>query len=197
MCSSSRERSHVVLPLAWCALLGLGACGAGSGDRANSSQAALECVSIGTPAPAQDVAAVAAFRRAVEANPFFELAAAQSTPAECRVRSDEGKIELEYRFRDGSELHSSRDPSIEFTENRLQLASPLREDPVAILKRAERAAYGDKGCDIDWQTAETQRATGEGSDYEDVFYGDTCNCQARVRHDSTKRVTGLTLRSAC
>ena len=91
----------------------------------------------------------------------------------------------------------SRDERIEFAEHKVQLASPLREDPVALLRRAERAAYGEKGCAIDWQAAEAYQVAGAGNGHEDVFYGDTCNCQARVRYDQAKRVVGLTLRSAC
>jgi hypothetical protein len=176
-------------------LLGLAACSAALPDQARSVDAPLDCVSLTRPIGAQDAARIAEFRRAVESGPFYEALAAQTAPAQCRVRFEEGTIELEYRFRDGSQLVSRRDERIEFAEQTLRLASVLREDPVALLRRAERAAYGAKGCAIDWQTPEAHQATAGGR--EEVFYGDTCNCQARIRYDGTQRAVGLTLRSAC
>jgi hypothetical protein len=178
-------------------LLGFGACNGGIGDQAKSNQLTLECVAIARPIGEQDATSVAALRQAVETGPLYKAVAVQSAPSECRVRFEDGTTGLEYRFRDGSEVHVSRDERIEFAEHKVQLASPLREDAVALLKRAERAAYGEKGCAIDWQVAEASPRAGAGNGHEDVFYGDTCNCQARVRYDRTKGVVGLTLRSAC
>jgi hypothetical protein len=106
-------------------------------------------------------------------------------------------MELDYRFRDGSRLHVARDDSIEFSEQVLAVASPMTEDPLALLQRAERASFGDKGCGIEWQSPNTQEPAANAVRSEDVFYGEICNCQARVGRDATKRVIALTLRSAC
>jgi hypothetical protein len=198
MFSSDRARSRVLsIVAAWCVFLGLGACSAGPDGHATSAPAALNCTVVGKPMGAQESATVTALKQAVEAGVFYQAVAVQSTPAGCRARSDEGRMELEYFFRDGSKLQVSRDERIEFTEYKVQLASPLREDPVALLKRAEALSYGQKGCAMDWATIDRQETSDRANGHEDVFYGDTCNCQARIRRDGAKRVMGLILRSAC
>jgi hypothetical protein len=106
-------------------------------------------------------------------------------------------MELDYRFRDGSRLHVARDDGIEFSEQTLEVASPMTEDPLLLLQRAERASFGDKGCAIGWQSPNTQSSAANAVRSEDVFYGEICNCQARVGRDATNRVIALTLRSAC
>ena len=194
----SRTPAHPVFIATACwLLLGLSACSAGGSDQASAGRAPLDCVSVTRQAGAQDAASIAELRRAVESGPFYQALAVQTAFAECRVRFEDGAAEIEYRFRDGSEVRLRRDERIEFSEQTLRFASALPQDPIALLRRAERATYGEKGCGIDWQTPEAYRAAGAANGREDVFYGDTCNCQARIGYDEARRAVGLTLRSAC
>ena len=92
-------------------LLGFGACSGEIGDQAKSNQLTLECVAIARPIGKQDATSVAALRNAVETGPLYKAVAVQFAPTECRVRSEDGTTGLEYRFRDGSKVHVSREAS--------------------------------------------------------------------------------------
>jgi hypothetical protein len=142
-------------------------------------------------------AAAATLQRAVEAGPIFGAGGGRAAIASCRVAVEDGATSLEYRFRDGSTLRATSDPRIESTEQTVRFVAPPPEDPDAILKRAERAGYGDQGCGIDWNQAETREASDEKGAVDRIYRGDSCNCQARVRRDAGGRVVALTLRSAC
>ena len=106
-------------------------------------------------------------------------------------------LTVEYTFSDGGWLRVTQQPRIEYFDQEVRLTSPLTEDPVAVLKRAEQAAFDQQGCGIEWQHAEKQSAEDDKSATETIYRGDLCNCQARVRTDAAGRVVGLLLRSAC
>ena len=103
---------------------------------------------------------------------------------------------LDYTFDAGGQLHVERDASIEFTLQDARFAAPVPLDGREILMRAERAAFGAKGCDIEWR-GEPQPAKDDSRLRETVYRGATCNCQARVRNDAAGRTVGLIFRSAC
>lgn len=117
--------------------------------------------------------------------------------ASCRISADAGATTVGYRFRDGASLSEKVDPRIEYREQQLRLASPPAGDAVAILTSAERAAYGADGCGIDWQRPERHVADDDGAAIEQIYRGDNCNCQARVRRNAAGQVVALALRSAC
>lgn len=133
----------------------------------------------------------------VESNPLYAIQASAANVSGCRISYKEKIMDLEYQFQDGGWFRLTLDPRIEYANREVRLALPLAEDPVAILKRAERKAFGAKGCGIDWLKQETQSALDDERATETVFYGEVCNCQARIRRDAAKRVVGLILRSAC
>jgi hypothetical protein len=133
----------------------------------------------------------------VEAGPFYALSSAKPGVATCRASEEADTIALEYTFRDGGWLRVKRQPSIEYTEQEVRFASPLDENPVAVLTLAEQAAFGAKGCGIDWRQPEKRPAGDSASVTEMIYRGDVCNCQGRVRSDAAGRVTGLVFRSAC
>jgi hypothetical protein len=146
--------------------------------------------------PPKDAGALAALRRSIETGPFYTLAFPAGV-ASCLVTGDADVIRLEYMFRDGASLRVTRNPSIEYTDQELRLAAPLGERATAVLTRAEQAAFGAKGCGIDWRTPETGPAADDPRSTESVYRGDLCNCQARARSDGSGRVVRLQLRSAC
>lgn len=165
-------------------------------DRSQSPASAPECVAEGAPTSPQQTELLGAVRRSVESGPLYAIGSRAGAPT-CRVRQDDTAIRLEYAFRDGTTLRVTRNPQIEYTDQELRPASALGEDAVAVLTRAEQAAFGDKGCGINWRQPETAPATRDGSGTERIYRGDTCNCQARTRTDASGRVLMLSLRSTC
>src|SRR6185295_16821765 len=121
---------------------------------------------------------VAAVQRAVETGPLFTVPASRAGVASCRVGYESGMTSLEYRFRDSGWLRVKRDPRIEYSDQEARFAVPLTENPIAVLTRAERVAFGDKGCGIDWKEVETHPAEDDRGSVEATYRGDTCNCQA-------------------
>ena len=163
---------------------------------AESSPASCTVVE-GKPSP-QEAATAEALQRNIETSPLYTIPASTTGLAACRVRyQPDGVIALEYQFRKGGWLHVKRDARIEYTEQNARFTLTSKEQPQAILARAERAAFGGNGCGIDWRQPETQPAEDDASITETVFRGDVCNCQARFRRDADGHVVGFMLRSAC
>jgi hypothetical protein len=104
---------------------------------------------------------------------------------------------LEYTFRDGASMRITRSQETEYTDQEVRLASPLNENPVAVLRRAEHASFDAQGCGIDFGTLETTQPGDEPGATESIYRGTVCNCQARARSDASGRVLRLQLRSAC
>jgi hypothetical protein len=156
---------------------------------------AADCVAADAASPAQD-AQVTSLRRSVEMGPLYAVAS-KSGRTGCQVGRDSTAITITYMFRDGSSLIVRRDPQIEYSNQEARLTSPIDENPVAVLTRAEQASFGDKGCGINWRQPESKPAADDAKMTETVYRGDTCNCQARTRADAAGRVFVLSLRSAC
>ena len=156
----------------------------------SSGQSSADCA-----ASPQYTPAAAELRQAVEKGPFFAIAS-RAGVASCRVGGEDGAITLDYTFRDGAGLQVTRNPKTEYTDQDVRLSSPLGENPVDVLRRAEQAAF-DSGCGIDWGRVETSKPGDEPEATESVYRGDVCNCQARARSDASGRVLRLQLRSAC
>jgi hypothetical protein len=162
-----------------------------------ATSSAPDCVAAEGGTSPQDPEALASLRRSVETGPFYTISASTSVVAACRVSRDADAITLDYTFRDGGSLRVTRNPRIEYSDQEVRFASPPGEGPVAVLTRAEEAAFGAKGCGIDWRQPETRPAGDDASVTEIIYRGDVCNCQARVRSDAAGRVAGLVFRSAC
>ena len=156
-----------------------------------------DCVVEGTADTAsKNAAVISTFRQSVERGPLYEIAS-RSGVASCRIHQDSDAVRLEYMFRDGTTLRATRNPQIESSDQEVRLATPRVENPVPALTRAENAAFGDKGCGINWRTPESKPATDDATVTDTVYRGDTCNCQARTRTDAAGRVLTMSLRSAC
>ena len=154
------------------------------------------CESLGDVTSANRQAA-GELQRSVESSALFGAAAAGTRVQGCSVWHAGRSVELLYRFRSGSQFTAKRDPAIELTEQRAKLALPSMDDPLGVLGRAERQAFGEQGCGIDWAHPDTEAAKSEPGATDTVWHGDTCNCRARVRRDALGTVIELALTSAC
>jgi hypothetical protein len=180
-------------------LFTLAACvGTNPTTRSHSPPSAIgDCARIGEPASAQQIADAAALRAATERGPLFATLEASSSTQACRVRFEPGVVEIHWRMSDGGWLRVARNSRIELYEQEVRLAVPLGEEPTAWLRRAAVAAFGEGACGIDWCASETEQATDDPSLTEQVFRGDVCHCQARLRRDAANRVVGALVRRAC
>jgi hypothetical protein len=136
------------------------------------------------------------FMAQVQAGPLYrELAGKAGKAQACAVTRDGGNLKLSYIFADGGRLDAALDPAIEFAEQRAALRAITEERAVALLREAEKHAFGADGCGIGWKEPEREQGAAPGS-FEVIYRGDACNCQAReIFKDG--RVIALVLRSAC
>jgi hypothetical protein len=159
---------------------------------------AAECAPTGSVAvpPAQQ-GDVREFERHVKSAPFYkELTRRFGPPEGCKITLGDRSIGLSFTYRGDARLNAKMDSRIEFTEQSVQLSGVSAKSGVGLLRKAETAAFGAKGCGIAWNApAETIAGERVGS-REAVYRGDTCSCQARVIYEGTS-VVGLVLRSAC
>lgn len=162
----------------------------------SEEKSAYSCSNTTGGLPPEEQGIVAALRNSVESGPLYSIPA-RAGVGTCSIHEQSGVIRMEYRFKDGGSLHVKRDSSIEYTEQVARFHLMPEEKPVAILKSAEHVAFGESGCGIDWEKAETQPAADNPGVTETVFYGDACNCRAGFRRDEGGQVVELMLRSAC
>jgi hypothetical protein len=141
-------------------------------------------------------AAQTELRTTVESSPLYTMLASSGNLQSCRFSETSGRLVGDYIFASGSVLHVERTPAIEFSLQEVRFAAPVSIDARAVLMRAEQAAFGAEGCDMDWQKPESDATNAQGQ-RETVYRGGTCNCQARVRSTSPGTVVGLIFRSAC
>ena len=163
-----------------------------SSDQATGRAAEISCSGTGVRGDA-----LAQVRQTVEGGPLFQAVAANTSLTSCRATGEAEKVIVEYRFADGGALRATRDPSIEYFDQEVRFASPPATNPLDLLTRTERAVFAAEGCGINWKDGQTQPAAATPKETETVYRGDTCNCQARVRHDADGRPVALIFRSAC
>jgi hypothetical protein len=126
---------------------------------------------------------------------LYRALVATSPLVACDAAKSGARVQIACRFRDGASLRVEREAAIEYTNQEARVGPAFRANPVAVLRRAERGAFGKRGCGIDWRRpappahGALERAT--------VFSGDVCNCQARIERDERARVQTLAFRSAC
>ena len=135
--------------------------------------------------------------RSVEASPLFATAIAPGGVASCTVAIEAGQAAISYESRNGNRLVVRRSEQIESTAQEAWLRTSPAEPPVAILTRAERAAFGAQGCGIAWDRPEAGRAPVTAQGAVSIYRGDVCNCQASVERDPSGRVVAMALKSAC
>jgi hypothetical protein len=199
---SGKQRSRTTRPVRWCCALAvacIAACSASPRATQTSTAAAIpSCTPENGFALQPDAReTIASLKRAVEDGPIFAASAARTGVASCRVAYDGGVASIDYQLRDGGWLRAKRDAKIEYSDQEARLTTPLAEDAVGVLQRAERASFGADGCGIDWKEPESKPPDDDRSAVEKIYRGETCNCQARVRSDASGKVFGLMLRSSC
>jgi hypothetical protein len=189
-------------PTVWLALhclVLLTGCSGTPTDRpsANLASAVIACAIEGA-ASGETAANALALQRNIETSLLYTVPASTEGVATCRIQyQPDGVFALEYRFRGGGSLHVTRDARIEYTELDARFRLTAKQAPEAILASAERAAFGPKGCGIDWRQFETRPAEDGRGMSETVFRGEVCNCQARIHRNAVGQVIGLMFRSAC
>ena len=181
--ASSRRALGLCVPTVLCLL----SCCAATHPQAALAEPRALCA---TPSPE-----LAALQTRVEAGFLFKHAVTKLGAASLSCsRPDELPAQLSYTFARGGSLEVSVDSRIEyFKETLTTLGLPL-PDAVGLLKAEEARVYSPAGCGIHWQTPETHAA--DDGTKEDVYRGDSCNCQARVKSRDGSAVT-LALSSAC
>ena len=156
--------------------------------------ASVDCPADGITTP-QDVKILAELQSATETGPVYEALASGARLRSCRGATRSGELSLEYIFVDGDTLTVARNPTLEYSNVEVRFGSPSQDDAIGLLRRAERSSFSPDGCGIDWNDATPLDARDGVS--ETAYYGDLCNCQARVRTNTEAEVVGLTFRSAC
>lgn len=165
-------------------------------QRATATAPAVECVPAPGAAAPESATDVDETRRAAESSPLYAALAERAAVASCQVRVDSGQVTLEYAFAGGGALTFERNPTIEYSNQEVRVAGRSAGNAVELLQRVERSSFAPDGCGIDWADAvPVESASPEVT--ETAYYGDPCNCQARVRTDAAGNVTGLVFRSAC
>jgi hypothetical protein len=135
------------------------------------------------------------FVKRVENSPLYLELRVAGGMAHCRTDFESGSIRVEYRFHKGGWLRIKRDERIEYTDQEARFAHPV-DSALELLKRAERADFGSQGCGIDWSNPHPRPSSGDIA-LDVAYYGEQCNCQAILREDSSERILGVALRSAC
>jgi len=157
---------------------------------------AADCVAAPGLTPRQ-AALAEALQRAAPGGPLFAEGVGASGIAACRIEAREGAVTVHYRAADGGELRVSRQEALEAGETEARLIAPPVALPETLLRRAERAAFGDAGCGIDWRRPETRRSLVVPNGVDTVYRGQSCRCEAIERRDANGQVVRLALRSAC
>jgi hypothetical protein len=150
-----------------------------------------------TGAPESRQKEAAEFRQRVEASPFYSAVVQQAGKAQsCRMELAAQNLSISYKFPGDASLEATIDPSIEYSNQRLQLGGISSKKAVALLKEEEADSFGHSGCGIRWNHP-TRQSSGVGGRIVEVGYrGDVCNCQARVVYDGSS-VVALVLSSTC
>lgn len=145
----------------------------------------------------QNTDTMQALQRMVENSLLYQQSASVAKLASCQIWYDAAVIMIKYQFHDGSWLYVKRDMRIEYTEHEAQFVFLSIGNPIETLADLEHQTFGPQGCGIDWQNSESQSMQENASITETIFYGDICNCQARIRRNTNGDVVGLLMRSAC
>src|SRR5258708_33972967 len=81
----------------------------------------------------------------------MELLRRGGRPQVCHIAIDGGAMRLSYKFRGHSSLEAWANVGAESTEQRMRIRSISVNAAMALLKRAEKNAFGQDGCGIVWE----------------------------------------------
>ena len=191
--SGDNSRRHVALALLAFAIASCGRSPESPPEPEKTT--AVECSTTGL-SDAKDAGVFAEMRRAFADAPAYSVLARQSPLRSCRGTGESGEVSLEFAFANGDTLSIVRDAAIESSQQEARFSSPRDLPAVELLRQIERATFAPDGCGVDWNEATTVSAPGDPN-AEVAYYGETCNCQARIRTDRSGQVVGFVFRSAC
>jgi hypothetical protein len=160
------------------------------GERVTGASSCPRTIGASAPALQQQYAE---FRQSIESAPF---ARGLGPPLTCSVRAEGDSVWIEYAYAKGGRLEAHRDSAIELTELRLTKAGLSRKAALALLQRAERWAFGGKGCGISWNRPPAREPGATAERHDLAYHGVDCNCQARLEYNG-RTLTGLVFRNAC
>jgi len=186
---SSRSRHVVIASLA----ILVTSCSRTPEPDAQTEEATVECSTSGLT-DARDAEAFADMRRVSATTPAYSALALLSPVRSCRGTSQSGEVALEYSFANQDTLTFTRNSAIEYSQQEARLAAPRDLHATELLRLVERASFSPDGCGMDWEEAVSSSESGAT---ETTYYGETCNCQARVRSDGSGKTLGFVFRSAC
>lgn len=154
------------------------------------------CVAVGKISTAS-LTVLAEMQATVENGSFYTIPAASAGVKECSIRDDSGVLRLEYRFKDNGWLRVIGDERIEYSMQEARYTLPSKDDAITILKHELHNWFGGVDCGIDWNKPEVTVAKDDAKAMDTVYWGEVCNCSARIRRDSSNRVMGLRISSVC
>jgi len=155
-----------------------------------------DCSADSPTVPGPQHKALREFEAQTTSAPFYrELAGKSEAAASCALRRNGDNMILLYTFANGGRLQATVNPVIEFAEQRAAFHLISEQRALALLRDAEKHAFGPDGCGIEWEQPEKEESAA-GRSSEIVYRGDTCNCQAR-QLIKDGRIIALVLRSAC
>jgi len=133
----------------------------------------------------------------VSTGPFYrELVRRRGTPATCRFSADEANLTVIYEFRGNARLEAKSNPSIEYSQQLMELTGLTRARAMALLKENEKHSWGAKGCGMNWTRPDEEQPGKEPGSREVVYHGSSCNCQGRLVY-AKNVVVALVSSSAC
>ena len=125
-------------------------------------------------APADKKTQVRALQQALTAGPFYkELSRRAGRPRACGVALDDGGIRISYAFRGNASLVSQVSVGSESTDQRMEFRNISTKAAMALLKRAEKDAFGQDGCGIVWDHAAEELRGKQAESREVVYRGET------------------------
>jgi hypothetical protein len=141
--------------------------------------------------------AILELRRQFESGGFYKSVASRfGAPKACLAKSDNGALELRYRFSKDTNLSARFDPSIAYADHVLEVSGGFTwKEAEEYLRRDEQDQFGTAGCGIAWaQPTESMHL--ENGARRDRYRGDTCNCQAYVE-STLQGIKLIGFRSTC
>ncbi|HEU4374570.1 MAG TPA: hypothetical protein VFS02_13815 [Telluria sp.] len=156
------------------------------------------CDVAGATPSADDLRDARHLQQSIEANPLFLKPAAASRVLRCTATFESrGRFVLDYRFRGKQSLRVERDTAIEYLAIKSTFQLAPGELAESILTQAEQSQFGQNGCGLDMQKADTHPVQYEKQISETVYQGKVCNCRGIVRRDAKQQVIGFILTSTC
>lgn len=154
------------------------------------------CVAVGEISSAS-LTVFVEMQAAAEKGLFYSIPASSAGVKECSIQDNSGILKLEYKFKNGGWLSVVRDDESEYSMHEARYIFSSKDEPMFILKHELHDWFGGVECGIDWNKPKVEFASDDANAKETVYWGEVCNCSARIRRDSSNHVIGLKISSVC